>query len=129
MNEKKFYLYILKCNDGSYYTGHTDDLEKRMSEHQSKQYETYTAARLPVELVYSELFHTRDEAFCAEHKIKKWTRRKKEILISFFLRALLGSKTNKNENGFFLFYKPSIKILKKIINYFDGFTFKRIPNM
>ncbi len=81
MIKEGFYLYILQCSDGSYYTGHTDDLEKRLVAHESKAYETYTSTRLPIKLVYSELFHTRDEAFCAEHKVKKWTRKKKEILI------------------------------------------------
>ena len=71
-----FYVYILRCSDFSYYIGHTDDLEKRLAEHDTGQYGSYTAQRLPVELVFMQEFATRDEAFAIEHKIKKWTRMK-----------------------------------------------------
>ena len=80
-NMKNFYLYILRCRDGSYYVGHTDDLDKRMSEHNLGLHEGYTAARRPVELIAMQTFYTRDEAFAAERKIKKWTRVKKEAFI------------------------------------------------
>jgi predicted GIY-YIG superfamily endonuclease len=80
-NMNRFYVYMLRCSDCSYYTGHTDDLEKRLVEHNAGQYGGYTAERLPVELVFVQGFETRDEAFVAEHKIKKWTRIKKEALI------------------------------------------------
>ena len=76
-----FYVYILKCNDGSYYIGHTDNLEKRIQEHNMNKYAGYTATRLPVELVFSEEFTSRDAALNAEHKLKKWTRKKRETLI------------------------------------------------
>ena len=46
-----FWVYILRCSDGSYYTGHTDNLESRIAQHQSGECEGYTATRLPVELV------------------------------------------------------------------------------
>jgi tRNA/rRNA methyltransferase len=77
-----FFVYILKCNDGSYYVGHTDNMEKRLSEHQLKKFDTYTSKRLPVELIFVQVFGTRDEAFAAERQIKKWTRKKKEALIN-----------------------------------------------
>ncbi len=80
MNEG-FYFYIVQCADGSYYIGHTDNLEQRVCEHNEGKYKGYTLNRLPVTLKYFELFQTRDEAFVAEHKIKRWTRQKKEILI------------------------------------------------
>lgn len=76
-----FYVYILRCNDKSYYIGHTDNLEKRFAEHLSGAFEGYTSTRRPVKLVYSELFQTRDDAWSAEQRIKGWGRRKKEILI------------------------------------------------
>ena len=57
-----FWVYILHCADGSYYTGHTDNLEKRISEHYEGQYGGYTCTRLPVVLVFSEEFNTREEA-------------------------------------------------------------------
>ncbi|MEO0463533.1 MAG: GIY-YIG nuclease family protein [Pseudomonadota bacterium] len=77
-----FYAYILRCNDGSYYTGHTDILEVRMAQHTSGALGGYTAKRLPVELVWSESFATRDEAFAAERQIKGWSRAKKEALMA-----------------------------------------------
>ncbi|HBR70987.1 TPA: GIY-YIG nuclease family protein [Candidatus Dependentiae bacterium] len=79
----EFYLYILKCNDESYYIGHTEDLEKRVSEHNMGLYKCYTFNRRPLKLVYAEKFTSRLEVLAAERKIKKWTRQKKERLIMF----------------------------------------------
>ena len=76
-----FYTYLLHCNDGSYYTGHTDDLEHRIAQHGSGAFGGYTAKRLPVSLVWSQDFPTRDEAFAAERQIKGWGRAKKLALI------------------------------------------------
>ena len=61
--------------------GHTDNIEKRMAEHISAACPGYTQTRLPVELVYVQEFSSRDEAFNAEHQIKKWNRKKKEAMI------------------------------------------------
>ena len=76
-----FWVYILRCRDGAYYVGHTDDLDQRVAQHQSGEVGGYTAKRLPVELVYSQDFSTRDEAFAAERQLKGWSRAKKEALI------------------------------------------------
>jgi putative endonuclease len=76
-----FWVYILRCADHSYYTGHTDDLEKRIAEHQSGAIEGYTSTRLPVKLVFSEQFPTREEALASEQRIKGWSRKKKEALM------------------------------------------------
>lgn len=78
-----FYFYILRCADNSYYIGHTENLEQRIADHNLGKYDGYTATRLHITLVYQELFHTRDEAFVAEQKVKRWTRRKKELLIQY----------------------------------------------
>ena len=75
-----FWAYVLRCADGSYYTGHTDDLERRIGEHQSGLIEGYTQKRRPVELMWSQEFATREEALSAELKIKDWSRAKKEAL-------------------------------------------------
>ena len=75
-----FYVYILRCSDGLYYTGHTDNLERRLAEHKRGEYDGFTAARLPVELMWCETFPTRDEARGAEYRIKSWSRAKKEAL-------------------------------------------------
>jgi predicted GIY-YIG superfamily endonuclease len=77
-----FYAYLLRCNDGSYCAGHTDNLEARVAQHQSGLLEGYSAGRLPVQLVWSEAFPTRDEAFAAERRVKGWSRAKKEALIA-----------------------------------------------
>lgn len=76
-----FYCYILKCSDDSYYTGHTDDIEKRIGEHQSGMIEGYTSKRLPVTVMLIEEFPTRYEALSRELQIKGWNRVKKEALI------------------------------------------------
>jgi predicted GIY-YIG superfamily endonuclease len=76
-----FWVYILRCVDGSYYVGHTDDLDHRVAQHQSGELSGYTAKRHPVELVYSQDFSTREEAFGAERQLKGWSRAKKEALI------------------------------------------------
>jgi len=76
-----FYVYILKCSDDSYYVGQTDDLEKRIAEHQDKKVSGYTASRLPITLVFHVTLEERTEAFKLEQKIKGWTRKKKEALI------------------------------------------------
>ena len=76
-----FYVYILKCADGSYYTGHTDNLELRINQHKQAYFvNCYTAKRLPVELMFQQDFPTRYEALSAEQKIKGWSRKKKETL-------------------------------------------------
>ena len=76
-----FWTYILFCADGLYYTGHTDNLEFRIGQHQSGQIEGFTSSRLPVRLMWSQDFPTRVEALDAERRIKKWSRAKKEALI------------------------------------------------
>jgi TrmH family RNA methyltransferase len=76
-----FSTYILRCADGSYYTGHTDDLETRIAQHQSGAVAGYTQGKRPVTLVWSQAFASRDDALAAELQIKGWTRRKKEALI------------------------------------------------
>ncbi|MBI3097104.1 MAG: GIY-YIG nuclease family protein [Planctomycetes bacterium] len=78
---RPFYVYILRCSDGSYYTGHTDDLAARLAKPSSGLWDGYTAQRRPVTLVYSEHFQTRLEAQTVEFKIKGWSRAKKEALI------------------------------------------------
>ena len=76
-----FWTYILHCADRSYYTGHTDDLEKRVTQHEAGTLRGYTFERRPVELVWADYFQTREDALAAELKIKNWTRAKKEALI------------------------------------------------
>ena len=75
-----FWAYILRCADGSYYTGHTDDLERRIAQHQSGVLPGYTHNRRPVELFWTQEFPSRVEALQAELQVKPWSRAKKEAL-------------------------------------------------
>jgi len=77
-----FWVYVLKCSDGSYYTGQTDNLEHRLSQHGAGFGSDYTRRRQPVALVFNECFGTRDEALRAERQIKNWSRAKKEALFA-----------------------------------------------
>ena len=76
-----FWTYMLRCADGSYYVGHSDDLGSRLGAHQSGLINGYTHKRRPFTLVWSQEFAERDEAFRAERQIKGWSRAKKEALI------------------------------------------------
>lgn len=89
-----FWVYTLRCADGPYYTGHTDNLAQRIGEHQAGACPGYTADRLPVELAWSQECSTRDEALTAELQIKGWSRRKKEAMMRGDWKAvsLLGKK-------------------------------------
>jgi predicted GIY-YIG superfamily endonuclease len=78
----QFWVYILRCRDGSYYTGHTDDLEKRMWEHEQGKGSVWTRTRGPVELVWCEDAPTRYEALEFERRVKNWSVAKKEALIA-----------------------------------------------
>lgn len=75
------YTYILRCGDGSYYTGWTNDLKKRVKAHQEGRGAKYTKAKQPVELVYYEVFATKQEAMQREYAIKQLTHKQKEQLI------------------------------------------------
>jgi len=78
---KPFWVYILRCADNSYYTGHTDNLELRIGQHQTGACDSYTAKRLPVQFIWSQECATREEALSAELQIKGWSRKKKEAMI------------------------------------------------
>lgn len=78
----KGWMYILKCADDSYYTGSTNNLELRLTQHQNGTGANHTAKRLPVELVYFEEFNRIDEAFYREKQVQGWSRKKKEALIA-----------------------------------------------
>lgn len=75
------YVYMLRCRDGSLYTGWTNNLEKRLKAHNSGKGGKYTASRRPVELVYFETFPTKQEAMSREYAIKQLTRAQKLALL------------------------------------------------
>jgi predicted GIY-YIG superfamily endonuclease len=101
-----FFVYILKCSDGSYYTGHTEDADVRLAAHQLSLVDSYVSKRLPVELMFVESAPTREEALSFEQQIKRWSRAKKEALIakdwgklkqlsrSYESRAVHGSRSS-----------------------------------
>ena len=76
-----FWAYMLHCRGGAFYTGHTDNLPRRVGEHESGTIAGFTADKLPVALVWSQEFATRYEALEAERRIKGWSRAKKMALI------------------------------------------------
>ena len=75
------FVYILECSDGTYYTGSTKDLERRIQQHQAGEGAKYTKKRLPVKMIYSEVFDRIDAAFYREKQIQSWSRKKKQALI------------------------------------------------
>jgi putative endonuclease len=76
------WMYILECSDESYYTGSTNNLEKRIKEHQNGDGSNHTKMRLPIRLVYLEKFSRIEEAFVREKQVQGWSRKKKEALIN-----------------------------------------------
>lgn len=78
------YTYIVECSDGSLYTGWTNDLEHRISQHNAGAGAKYTRSRLPVRLVYYETFGTKQEAMSREWHLKQLSRKDKLALIAQF---------------------------------------------
>jgi putative endonuclease len=82
-------VYMLRCSDGSYYTGLTKQaVEARVWEHNEGLYDGYTARRRPVVLVFTETYDRITDAISRERQIKAWSRRKKEALIAYAYEAL-----------------------------------------
>ena len=77
----KYYTYIVRCRDGSLYTGYTNDPDKRIEAHNEGKGAKYTRSRRPVELVYYEEYPTKEEAMSREWHIKRMPRKRKEELI------------------------------------------------
>jgi len=89
MNEDKLYfVYILRCSDGSYYVGSTQNLEERLQAHNDGKATRYTFLRRPVQLVYSEAHDAESAAVRRERQIKKWSRAKKKALMAGNLERL-----------------------------------------
>ncbi len=86
--DREFFVYILRCADGSYYVGSTTDVAARVEAHNAGRGPRFTACRRPVTLVYSEPFDTMDQARQREIQIKKWSRAKKEALIACEMQRL-----------------------------------------
>ena len=98
---KLYCVYILLCNDGSYYTGVTSDLEDRMAKHHAgANPRSYTYSRRPVKLVYKEIFQWVYHAIEREKQIKGWSRAKKAALIQNDIERLIDlSKASERQKG------------------------------
>jgi putative endonuclease len=96
----KGYMYILECSDGSYYTGSTTDLERRLAQHQNGEGANHTKKRLPVKLVYFEEYSRIDEAFYREKQVQGWSRKKKEALIKGMPEKLHELAKCMNESSY-----------------------------
>jgi tRNA/rRNA methyltransferase len=107
---RPFFTYMLRCSDGSYYVGHTDDIENRVAEHDTGATGGYTATRRPIQLVWFEEFSTREEAKVVEAQIKKWSRRKKEALITGRMDELRAAARKDWASHR---QRPSIRLLRK----------------
>ena len=95
---KSYFVYILKCSDESYYTGITNNLEKRIAEHNfGEDKYSYTYNRRPVELVYSQYFAEAAIAIRREKQIKGWSRAKKEALIRGDFDEIVRLSKRKNK--------------------------------
>lgn len=82
---EKWFLYILRCCDGTFYTGITKDLERRFQMHQKGKASRYTRTRRPVEMLYQEKCGNHTKALVRECEIKEWPRSKKEKLVKGLL--------------------------------------------
>jgi len=94
----KGFLYILKCCDGTFYTGSTVDLQRRLAQHQNGEGANYTSKRLPVELVFCQEFERIDEAFAKEKQVQGWSHAKKEALINGDTNQLKKLSECQNES-------------------------------
>jgi len=92
------YMYILECADGSYYTGSTWDLERRLWEHQNGLGANHTAKRLPVTLLYCEECERIEDAYVREKQIQGWSRKKKQALMAGNMNQLHRLAECRNES-------------------------------
>jgi predicted GIY-YIG superfamily endonuclease len=107
-----FWAYMLHCADRTFYVGSTDDLPRRYAEHERGLIQGYTSNRLPVTLVWSEAFATRDEARAAEQQVKGWSRAKKLALIRgdwARISALAAGAEKKKERASTSSAKPAVR--------------------
>ena len=113
-----FWTYILRCSDGSYYTGHTDHLENRIADHHHGRFRGYTRSRRPVRLAWSQDFPTRYEALQAERKIKGWSKAKKEALIGGRWDEV--SRLARIRSDFVLRHEPRIAVIHDVVTHIQS---------
>nr|WP_289038601.1 GIY-YIG nuclease family protein [uncultured Allobacillus sp.] len=91
-NDGEFFVYMLRCRDGSLYTGYTVDMQNRLKLHQAGKASKYTRSRGPIELVYLEQLATKSEAMKKEANVKKLKKSEKEDLIASLTNQLVNEK-------------------------------------
>ena len=102
---KSYFVYIIKCSDNSYYTGFTNNIERRFNEHVSGRNKgCYTFNKRPLELMWFETFNDVLDAIASEKKIKGWTRIKKEALIASDWEKIVLYSKNYSQFG-----KPNVE--------------------
>ena len=102
MSSEFLYVYLLKCSDGTYYTGVTNNLERRLHDHTSgHKTDAYTYTRRPIELVWSHRISGKMEAIAFEKRLKKWSKAKKEALINGDYEILPELSLNKRNRESF----------------------------
>lgn len=95
---KSYFVYIVKCSDKSYYTGITNDVERRINEHNDGNIpDSYTYRRRPVELVFYYEFNDAEQAILFEKQVKGWSRKKKEAIINDNWEILPELSLNKEK--------------------------------
>lgn len=105
---KTYFVYILKCSDTSYYTGVTNDFDRRLEEHQNGiDPICYTFKRRPLELVFLQDFREIQEAIAFEKQVKGWSRKKKEAIIQNNWQLLKSLSECKNHTSYKNFEKNS----------------------
>ena len=96
------WVYILRCADGSYYTGCTTDLDQRIAQHRAGTFSGYTSTRLPIEIVWCAEFQDLRDAIDFERQVKRWSRAKKEAFIEgdwARLKALASRSQSETARG------------------------------
>jgi len=112
---KSYFVYIVKCVDGSFYTGITNDCQRRVYEHNNSEYKkSYTFRRRPVELVYSSEFGDVHEAIAWEKIVKRWSRKKKEAMINGEWEKLPELALNKKRRTVNKLRKSGLNKAKKL---------------
>lgn len=81
-NRVMHYIYILECSDGSYYTGYTTDIQRRVKEHNKGTASKITRSKLPARLIHQERYRSKGKALRREAEIKSWPRAKKIALVT-----------------------------------------------
>ncbi|MBK6771244.1 MAG: GIY-YIG nuclease family protein [Ignavibacteria bacterium] len=109
------FMYILQCNDGSFYTGSTNDLARRIEQHKNGEGANYTKLHSPVKLIYYETFDRVELAFEREKQVQKWSRAKKIALIKGDYELLKKLSKNKSER------EPNVSEQPKVPELAEGY--------